>query len=85
MDVLARAAEPNNYSIVGEIKNRDTKKFNKEEAEAFHHKLEIITVRESLDPVIGFVFSRKGFTRDAISFLKASGIAYSDDERWLAL
>ncbi len=75
MDVPARAAESNNYSIVGEIKNRDTKKFNKEEAEAFHRKLEIIAVRESLDPVIGFVFSRKGFTRDAISFLKAKGIA----------
>ncbi|MCP4215247.1 MAG: hypothetical protein GY765_11345, partial [bacterium] len=83
VDVLARAAEPSNYSIVGEIKNRDTKKFNLEESEAFHHKLKIIEMREKLDPVIGFVFSRKGFTGDAISFLKAEGIAYSDDERWL--
>ncbi|MCP4152302.1 MAG: hypothetical protein GY757_31480 [bacterium] len=83
VDVLARAAEPDNYSIVGEIKNRDTKKFNKEEAETFHHKLEIIKVRENLDPVTGFVFSRKGFTSDAISFLKTRGIAYSDDEGWL--
>lgn len=83
VDILARAKNTGNYSIIGEVKNRDTKKFNKEEAEAFLDKFEKIKEIENLSPVTGFIFSRKGFTQDAETFLDQNGIAFSDNEQWL--
>jgi hypothetical protein len=83
VDILARAKSPGDYSIIGEVKNRDTKKFSKDEAAAFLVKLDTIGEKENLDRVTGFVFSRKGFTRDAEKYLKQNGIAYTDNEEWL--
>jgi hypothetical protein len=83
VDILARAKSRGNYSIIGEVKNRDTKKFSKEEASAFLEKFERVKEKENLEPVTGFVFSRKGFTVEAESYLREKGIAYTDDMNWI--
>lgn len=83
VDILARARVSGNYSIIGEVKNRDTKKFSRDEAVAFLAKLEAIKEKENLTPVAGFIFSRTGFTKDVEKFLTENGIAYSDDKQWL--
>ncbi len=85
VDILARAKSPGDYSIIGEVKNRDTKKFSKEEAVVFLEKFDWIKEKEDLSPVIGFVFSRKGFTREAETYLQRKGIVYTDDEQWLEI
>jgi hypothetical protein len=38
---------------------------------------------EQVTEALGFVFSRSGFTQDAIACLQEHHIAWSDDERWL--
>jgi hypothetical protein len=49
----------------------------------FLGKFEEIKKVENLERVIGFIFSRKGFTKEAEDYCKERGIACSDDERWL--
>ncbi|MGE5343353.1 MAG: hypothetical protein ACM3SY_17940, partial [Candidatus Omnitrophota bacterium] len=83
VDILARAKGPGSYSIIGEVKNRDVKKFSLEEAVSFMEKFEKVREKENLSPVIGFVFSWNGFTTEAETYLKEQGIAYSDDDQWL--
>lgn len=83
VDILARAKSPGDYSIIGEVKNRDTKKFSLDEAAGFLEKFNHIKQKENLDHVIGFIFSRKGFTKEAESYLREQGIAASSDDRWL--
>ncbi|MCX6580128.1 MAG: hypothetical protein NT166_08080 [Candidatus Aminicenantes bacterium] len=83
VDILARAKSPGDYSIIGEVKNRDTKKFSREEAVAFLEKFERIKEIENLSPVLGFIFSRKGFVKEAEDYMIEKGIAYTDDEQWL--
>jgi hypothetical protein len=39
---------------------------------------------ENLERVVGFIFSRSGFTTEAEEYCKERGIACSEDERWLA-
>ncbi|MCP4147713.1 MAG: hypothetical protein GY757_08175 [bacterium] len=94
VDILARPKSPDpgdpadskpGYSIIGEVKNRETKKFSKEEAAAFLEKFRHIKEKENLTRAIGFVFSRKGFTKEAETYLHTNHIAYTDDERWLNL
>ncbi|GAK53200.1 hypothetical protein U14_04461 [Candidatus Moduliflexus flocculans] len=82
IDLFARAGE-DAYSIIGEVKNRDTTAFSKEETLEFIRKVQILQERESVGKALLFVFSRHGFTADALTEFQASGIAYSDDERWL--
>jgi hypothetical protein len=38
---------------------------------------------EQVEKVVLFVFSRKGFTADALAYFQEHGITWSDDERWL--
>jgi len=83
VDILARAKTPGDYSIIGEIKNRDIKKFAIEEATAFLDKFAAIQEKENLSPALGFVFSRNGFTLEAETILQEKGIAYSSSEQWL--
>ncbi len=71
------------YSIIGEVKNRETEKFSKKEAADFLKKMEKLKEMEEIEKAVGFVFSLKGFTGDALRFLKEHRIAWSDDERWL--
>jgi len=83
VDILASARSPDDYSIIGEVKNRDKKKFSADEVLAFEKKFEQIKKCESLTRVLGFIFSRPGFTRDAETLCREKGIACSYDERWL--
>ncbi|MCP4157405.1 MAG: hypothetical protein GY757_57370 [bacterium] len=43
----------------------------------------MIKKHESIEPVVGFIFSRKGFTKEAESYCRKRGIAYTQDEQWL--
>ena len=65
------------------MKSRELKKFSKDEVVHFLGKFEEIKTMENLERVIGFIFSRKGFTKDAEAYCKEKGIAFSEDERWL--
>ena len=83
VDVFARAESPDDYSIIGEVKNRDTKKFSKDEVIVFEKKLDKVKELESIGRAVGFVFSRSGFTKDAETYCKQKGIACSEDKKWL--
>ena len=84
IDIFARAAAAGDYSIIGEVKSRDTRKFSKEEALDFERKLESVKKQEKIERAVGFIFSRSGFTKEAEDYCKEKGIACSEDERWLA-
>jgi hypothetical protein len=83
VDIFARAQYPDDYSIIGEVKSRDLRKFSKEEAVGFLGKFEAIKKMENLERVIGFIFSRSGFTKEAEIYCQEKGIAGSEDDRWL--
>jgi hypothetical protein len=83
VDIFARAENPGNYSIIGEVKNREVKRFSLEEIKEFEIKFAEIKKLEHLDRVVGFIFSRAGFTVEAEEYCKEKGIACSEDERWL--
>jgi hypothetical protein len=82
VDIFARAA-PGEYSIIGEVKCRDSRKFAKEEVIEFERKLEAVKKLENIERALGFIFSSSGFTREAEDYCREKGIACSDDERWL--
>ncbi len=52
---------------------------------AFETKLAAVKEREQLQRVLGFIFSRCGFTVEAETYCKQQGIACSEDEGWLIL
>jgi len=83
IDIFARAATPADYSIIGEVKSREAKKFSKEEAVEFEKKFTEVKKLENIERVVGFIFSRSGFTGEAEEYCKARGIACSEDETWL--
>ena len=82
IDIFARAGNEA-YSLIGEVKNRSTKAFSKAEAEEFVRKAKILQEHEQIKHAVLFVFSRKGFTQDALNYFQEYDIAYSDDELWL--
>ncbi|MCP4485802.1 MAG: hypothetical protein GY820_00495, partial [Gammaproteobacteria bacterium] len=71
-------------SIIGEVKNRQSKKFSKDEVIAFERKFTAIKQLEKIDRAVGFIYSRCGFTEGADALCKERGIACSDAEKWLA-
>jgi hypothetical protein len=85
VDIFARPVNPDDYSIIGEVKNRDVKKFSIDEIKEFEVKFAEIKKRENLEQkaVVGFIFSRSGFTAEAEDYCRERGIACSEDERWL--
>jgi hypothetical protein len=83
VDIFARAESPSDYSIIGEVKCRDTRKFSKEEAVEFEGKFAAVKKLENIDRAVGFIFSRSGFTQEAEDYCREKGIACSEDERWL--
>ncbi|KPA17719.1 hypothetical protein MHK_002071 [Candidatus Magnetomorum sp. HK-1] len=84
VDIFALAAKEN-YSLIGEVKCRSTKKFTLSEAKSFMDKISEIIRLEKLDNkwVQGFVYSVNGFYKNAIQFLKNNDIAWSDHIGWL--
>jgi hypothetical protein len=83
VDIFARSLNEDDYSIIGEVKNRENKKFSLDELKEFELKFAEIKKRENLERVVDFIFSRKGFTKEAEEYCKEKGIACSEDERWL--
>jgi hypothetical protein len=83
VDIFARAESLGDYSIIGEVKSREVKKFSKEEVMEFETKFAGVKKLENIDRAVGFIFSHSGFTTDAEAYCREKGIACSDDERWL--
>ncbi|MCU0290245.1 MAG: hypothetical protein MUF15_28150 [Acidobacteria bacterium] len=83
IDIFARADASCNYSIIGEVKSRDTRKFSKDEAVEFEKKLTTLKSLEKIERAVGFIFSRSGFTPEAEDYCKERGISCSEDKRWL--
>ncbi len=85
IDVYAipRSCSSTDYTIAGEVKSRDTKKFSVDEVLEFERKLEYLKEIEKIDRVLGFIFSRKGFTKEAETLCQEKGYAYSSDDHWL--
>jgi len=83
VDIFARSAHAEDYSIIGEVKSREVKKFSKEEAVDFERKMAEVKKIESIDRAVGFIFSRCGFTAEAEDYCRENGIACSEDEKWL--
>jgi hypothetical protein len=83
VDIFARADNPGDYSIIGEVKSREEKKFSKEEVVEFEKKFSGVKKQENIDRAVGFIFSRSSFTKDAEEYCREKGIACSEDERWL--
>ncbi len=82
VDVFARA-KPQEYTVIGEVKNRDVRKFSRQEAEGFLEKMRELADIEKIGMRVGFVFSVAGFAKDALEFFEENGIAWSEDQRWL--
>ena len=85
VDIFARAENPGDYSIIGEVKSREVKKFSREELMEFEKKFAGVKKIENIDRAVGFIFSRSGFTKDAQDYSKEKGISCSEDERWLEI
>jgi hypothetical protein len=83
IDIFACAQSPGDYSIIGEVKSREAKKFSKEEVIEFETKFTGVKKLENIDRAVGFIFSHGGFTKDAEAYCREKGIACSEDERWL--
>ncbi|MGD2085458.1 MAG: hypothetical protein PVH61_04660 [Candidatus Aminicenantes bacterium] len=83
VDIFARAERPGDYSIIGEVKSRDTRKFSREEAVDFERKFAAVKELENIERAVGFIFSHSGFTKDAEDYCQQRGIACSEDERWI--
>ena len=83
MDIFARSVNSDDYSIIGEVKNLEVKKFSIDEIKEFELKFAEIKKRENLERVVGFIFSRSGFTVEVEEYCREKGIACSEDERWL--
>ena len=83
VDIFARAENPGAYSIIGEVKSREAKKFSREELTEFEKKFAEVKKLENIERAVGFIFSRSSFTKDAEDYCREKGIACSEDERWL--
>jgi hypothetical protein len=83
VDIYARTANAEDYSLIVEVKSRDVKKFSKDEAVEFEKKFAVVKKVENLERAVGFIFSRSGFTKEAEEYCRERGIACSEDEKWL--
>ena len=81
IDVFARA-QKDEYSLIGEVKNR-IEAFAKKEAESFIQKANELIKLENVGKYLLFVYSIEGFTKGAVEYFKEQNIAWCDDERWL--
>ncbi len=81
IDVFAKAPS-GNYSLIGEIKNRQ-EKFLLKEAKTFVDNAQALMRLEQIDQPVLCVLSASGFFKNTLEYLAAHQIAYSDDARWL--
>ena len=80
IDIFAKAKEEE-YSIIGEVKNRK-KKFSLKEAGKFFEKALELKKEENISRALLFVFSTAGFYKTAIKFFLDNNIAWSEDKRF---
>jgi hypothetical protein len=83
VDIFAKAVG-DDYSLIGEVKNRKAK-FSVKEAKIFLAKALEIKKMEHVKKAVFFVFSAGGFFQNTIQFLKENKIAWSDDKTFLKL
>jgi hypothetical protein len=83
VDIFAKAVG-DDYSLIGEVKNRKAK-FSVKEAKIFFAKAFEIKKMEHVKKAVFFVFSAGGFFQNTIQFLKENKIAWSDDKTFLKL
>jgi hypothetical protein len=81
IDIFARA-KADQYSLIGEVKNRKGS-FNEKEAETFLNKASELIQMEDAKKAALFVLCVGGFTDKAIDFFKKHKIAWSANEGWL--
>ena len=81
IDIFARAPE-NEYSLIGEVKNRKAK-FSVKEAREFREKAAELTELENVGKALLFVFSVNGFFKNTLAYLQKHGIAWTSDKKWL--
>jgi hypothetical protein len=79
---LARAQDDDEYTLIGEVKNRK-KKFSLKEAQEFFAKAKEVQKLENIHKAMFFVFSVSGFYKNAIEFFQDNGIAWSEDKGFL--
>jgi hypothetical protein len=83
VDIFACAQSQCDYSIIGEAKSREVKKFSKAEVVEFERKYSEVKKLEDIERAVGFIFSRSGFTAEAEEYCRDKGIACSEDDGWL--
>ncbi|MCP4345524.1 MAG: hypothetical protein GY795_08360 [Desulfobacterales bacterium] len=81
IDIFAGAGE-DEYSLIGEVKNRRAK-FSVKEAEDFMKKAGELMKLEDVRKAVLFVFSVSGFFKNTVEYMKKNNIAWSDDRQWL--
>jgi len=82
LDIFAQVNE-NAYSLIWEVKNRNTTKFSFAEAEEFLKKSKELIRIEGIKRFVLIVFSSAGFTQETPQWLNSHGIAWTEDGRWL--
>ncbi len=83
VDLCAIATDSKKYSVIGEVKNRSTKKADLSEIQKLEQQSKAIQEKEGLKKVQPFFFSRLGFTQEASDYCKKHQIATSENEGWL--
>ena len=81
VDIFAKASN-DNYSLIGEVKNRKAK-FSLKEAKEFLSKAMEVKKMENVNKALIFIFSSSGFFQNTIQFLKENKIAWSSDKKFL--
>ena len=81
MDIFAKANNED-YSLIGEVKNRKAK-FSEKEAKIFFSKALEVKKLENINKALLFVFSSGGFFKNTIKFLLKNNIAWSSDSKFL--
>ncbi|MBF0103277.1 MAG: hypothetical protein HQK77_20445 [Desulfobacterales bacterium] len=82
IDVFARA-KAGEYSLIGEVKNRQENKFSLDEAMRFKEKAEILMQLEKVEKAVLFVFCKCGFSEEVLKYVEAQGIAWTDESKWI--
>ncbi|MBF0102571.1 MAG: hypothetical protein HQK77_16850 [Desulfobacterales bacterium] len=82
IDVFARA-KAGEYSLIGEVKNRQEDMFSLDEAMRFQEKAEILMELEKVEKAVLFVFCKCGFIQEALKYLEIKGIAWTDEVKWI--
>ncbi|MBF0103506.1 MAG: hypothetical protein HQK77_21625 [Desulfobacterales bacterium] len=82
IDVFAQA-KPDEYSLIGEVKNRQEDKFSLDEAVRFKEKAEILIELEKVEKSVLFVFCKCGFVEEALTYFEAQGMAWTDEIKWI--